>query len=130
MRRLADTGRLLVDSVQQGSLRPGGVGWSSALRVRALHAKVRRRLLSKRTTCPGGEWDTAQFGVPINQEDMAATLLAFSYNVLIGLETVLGAPLSPRDQASYLLALHAPTCTTCTYMRYMHPSRLATRRAT
>ena len=36
MKRLLDTGRLLVDScASEGALRPGADGWSSALRVRA-----------------------------------------------------------------------------------------------
>lgn len=42
MRRLFDTGRLLIDSCAHGpeALQAGGQGWRSAVRVRALHAKV------------------------------------------------------------------------------------------
>eukprot|EP01047_Picozoa_sp_COSAG01_P001340 COSAG01_NODE_30_length_36127_cov_41.433234_14_plen_125_part_00 len=36
------------------------------------------------------------------QEDMAATLLAFSYNVLVGIELVTGRPLAPAEQADYI----------------------------
>ena len=39
-------------------------------------------------------WKPELWGVPVNQEDMMATLLAFSYNVLVGSEMVLGRPLS------------------------------------
>ena len=44
MRRLFDTGRLLIDSCAHGpeALQAGGEGWRSAVRVRALHAKVCR----------------------------------------------------------------------------------------
>jgi hypothetical protein len=145
MRRLFETGRLLVDScATKDALRPFEAGWVSALRVRILHAKVRRRLLrrqkqsglsssssssasqrSKRdsaapataaaaaaaaaataaaSSLEGAEssWDVAALGVPINQEDMAVTLLAFSYNVLFGLELILGEPLTEPDQLAYL----------------------------
>ena len=89
-------------------MRPGGMGWESALRVRVLHAKVRRSLL--RAKIKGGDgrstalrrWDVEKNGIPINQEDMAATLLAFSVNVLIGIEIVAGKPLEEKVQRDYL----------------------------
>jgi hypothetical protein len=77
------------------ALRPGELGWKAALRVRVLHAKVRRSLLRSKS------WDMKN-GTPINQEDMAATLLAFSVNVLMGIEYVAGRPLSEEDQRDYL----------------------------
>ncbi|KAL3801896.1 hypothetical protein ACHAW5_008682 [Stephanodiscus triporus] len=86
--------------VTAASLRPGGRGWEAALRVRVLHAKVRRSLLRRR----GGEnaWDVEAYGVPINQEDTAATLLAFSVNVLLGIEIAAGRPLRASEQRDYL----------------------------
>lgn len=80
------------------SLRPGGRGWESALRVRVLHAKVRRSLLRRINP----QWNVDMNGVPINQEDMAATLLAFSVNVLLGIELASGRPLNGNDQHDYL----------------------------
>lgn len=47
-------------------------------------------------------WDINNYGIPINQEDMAATLLAFSVNVLVGIEIVLGQPLPENEQHDYL----------------------------
>lgn len=104
--RLIDTGGFMAccfaptpdnhDSIPAASLRPGGKGWKAALRVRVLHAKVRRSLLLLRS------WDIDNNGVPINQEDMAATLLAFSVNVLLGIEYLAGKPLSENDQRDYL----------------------------
>lgn len=41
-------------------------------------------------------------GVPINQEDMAATLLAFSINALDGVEFVGGMAVPKQDQEDYL----------------------------
>ena len=76
------------------SLRPGGKGFDSALRVRVLHAKVRRSLLQSKSDGQSiPRWDIESNGVPINQEDMAATLLAFSVNVLLGIEIVSGQSL-------------------------------------
>ena len=111
MRRLFDTGRLMVDACANGpdALRAGGVGWRAAVRVRALHAKVRRRLLRRGGGAEpgsggggGGRWDVETYGVPINQEDMAATLLAFSYNVLVGVEAIRGEELPEAEQEAFL----------------------------
>ena len=91
------------------SLRPGEIGWEAALRVRVLHAKVRRSLLqsNRKSGSSGGEqatlhWDVDKNGTPINQEDMAATLLAFSVNVLVGIEIISGEPLDVSEQRDYL----------------------------
>ena len=88
------------------SLRPGGSGWEAALRVRVLHAKVRRSILQSKRSCSDGQstslWDTHKNGIPINQEDMAATLLAFSVNVLVGIEILSGEPLDLSEQRDYL----------------------------
>lgn len=55
------------------SLRPGGKGWDAALRVRVLHAKVRRSLLRATKIDEGTEqsipsWDIDKNGIPINQK--------------------------------------------------------------
>ena len=67
-----------------------------------LHAKVRRSLLQSKKADEEPAWDVEQNGVPINQEDMAATLLAFSMNVLMGIEIVCGRPLPEEEQRDYL----------------------------
>jgi ER-bound oxygenase mpaB/B'/Rubber oxygenase, catalytic domain len=89
--------------------------WQAVLQVRVLHAKVRYALLNRqrqrsrsnststRSNRPTTkEWDTKLYGIPINQEDMSVTLLAFSYNSLLGIEFILGAPLCKDDQLAYL----------------------------
>ena len=80
------------------TLRPGGRGWKMALRVRCLHAKVRRSLLLQSPN----KWNTETNGIPINQEDMAATLLAFSLNVIYGIEFVAGTSISNREKLDYM----------------------------
>jgi hypothetical protein len=98
--RLTDTGALL-SSCMTGTISTlfeGGNGWKAALYVRVLHAKVRRALLKRSKP----KWDTSRLGVPINQEDMAATLLAFSVNALVGVEFVSGIPMKRQEQLDYL----------------------------
>jgi ER-bound oxygenase mpaB/B'/Rubber oxygenase, catalytic domain len=98
--RLMDTGALLTSCMTEGisTLFAGGSGWKAALYVRILHAKVRRALLKRENR----KWDTKRLGVPINQEDMAATLLAFSVNALVGVEFVAGLAITPQEQLDYL----------------------------
>ncbi|KAL3701155.1 hypothetical protein R1sor_019177 [Riccia sorocarpa] len=54
-----------------------GSGWKSAVRVRLLHAQVRLRILAEAEKHPD-IYDVEELGVPINQEDMLATLCDFS----------------------------------------------------
>jgi len=101
MRRLADTGHmicecLVADSLMPPSAQSAGEGWKAVVRVRMLHGMVRRRLKGK------PYWKPEVWGTPINQEDMMATLLAFSYNVLVGTEMILGRPLDVKDQEAYM----------------------------
>ncbi len=80
-------------------LEPYSEIWQTVLHVRVLHAKVRHTLMQRKNA---KQWNTTQYGIPINQEDLAATLLAFSYNSLLGIEFILGCPLSSSDQLDYL----------------------------
>ncbi|KAI0824901.1 hypothetical protein BC628DRAFT_1376486 [Trametes gibbosa] len=77
-------------------LMPGGEGWNSTVRVRLLHGIARWRVQER--------WDReghAQAGVPISQEDMAATLAAFS-TVPIWCLNRLGMAPSPASASAYL----------------------------
>ena len=102
LQRLFDTGELTatcMGGLGVESILPGGIGWRTALHVRVLHAKVRRALLlrSKQRA-----WNVEKYGIPINQEDMAATLLGFSVNVLFGIDYVSGSYLPVQDKLDYL----------------------------
>jgi hypothetical protein len=101
MQRLFDTVELTTacQAIGVEALLPNGIGWQLAIYVRILHAKVRYRLLQRKES---QQWDIATFGVPINQEDMAATLLGFSVNVLGGIELVAGMPLPDQERLDYL----------------------------
>eukprot|EP01065_Artemidia_motanka_P035825 TRINITY_DN43708_c0_g1_i1.p1 TRINITY_DN43708_c0_g1~~TRINITY_DN43708_c0_g1_i1.p1 ORF type:complete len:457 (+),score=148.79 TRINITY_DN43708_c0_g1_i1:64-1371(+) len=96
-RRLMETQRCVIDIMRPGGMEPWtGIGWCTIMRVRFLHAKVRLRLRKSQN------WDIDTWGVPINQEDLAGTLMAFSFNALMGLQAVVGH-VSKRDSADYLM---------------------------
>ena len=76
-RRVAETAQFVLDVMTPGNLAPGGRGIRTAQKVRLIHAAIRRFL-------PAGRWDHT-WGRPINQEDMALTLMTFSVSMLEGL---------------------------------------------
>jgi hypothetical protein len=96
--RLAETAQMVVDVMAPGALSPSGRGIRTAQKVRLMHAAVRYHLQRAKER----PWD-ASLGLPINQEDLAGTLMTFSYVVLEGLPR-LGIKLSPEDQEAWLHA--------------------------
>ncbi|KAI9159015.1 hypothetical protein HJFPF1_07020 [Paramyrothecium foliicola] len=58
------------------SIMPEGEGWEACVRVRLLHASVRRRILQLAHERPD-YYDTVQNGVPINDLDCMATISTF-----------------------------------------------------
>lgn len=78
-RRIAETGQFLIDVMTEGGMEKGGVGIDSALRVRLIHASIRSFI-------PPEHWDNEKLGRPINQADMATTLMTFSVSMLEGME--------------------------------------------
>lgn len=68
-RRLGETARWVLAVTTPGAMAPGGEGWRSSLRVRLVHALVRRHLLDS------GEWDVEAWGVPISASAMMATAI-------------------------------------------------------
>lgn len=71
-KRLAETASYVIEVCTPGAFGPEGTAIASTLRVRLIHAAIRHGLLRS------GRWDMA-WGLPVNQEDMAGTNLAFSY---------------------------------------------------
>jgi len=78
-RRLAETAQIIMHVMTEG-LGEGKGGRQAAERTRLIHAAIRRLLIED------PNFDSSSFGVPINQEDLAATLMTFSYIVLDGLD--------------------------------------------
>jgi mpaB/rubber oxygenase-like protein len=78
-RRLGETSRFVQATCSPGGLRRQGAGFDATVRVRLMHAQVRRLL---RTS---GRWQTEAWGEPLNQHDMASTSMLFSIAVIDGL---------------------------------------------
>ncbi len=73
--RLVETARFVESVCTPGALAIEREGWRSILRVRLLHAWVRR-------LCRDAGYDTARYGEPINQEAMCGTLMLFGHGTL------------------------------------------------
>src|SRR5690348_6171136 len=67
--RFAETMQWAMDVIADGGLVPFGIGYRSTLRVRLIHAFVRRHV----AVMP--DWRSDEWGLPVNQTDMAATLV-------------------------------------------------------
>ena len=77
--RLLETGQFVLEVMAANAFEPEGKGIRSCQKVRLMHATVRYHILSS------NRWNM-DWGMPINQEDMAGTNLAFSYITLRGLD--------------------------------------------
>jgi hypothetical protein len=93
-RRLAETGKFVTAVTAIDGLRPGAAGWQLVLKVRLMHAEVRRLVLAS------GRWSHADWAEPINQHDMLATILLFS-NVFIDGIRLLGVHVSGQEADDY-----------------------------
>lgn len=80
-RRIAETAQFVLYAMSPGGLSSGGRGIKAAQKVRLIHGVIRYYLRQQ-------NWDTAKFDEPINQEDMAGTLMSFSALILEGLTTI------------------------------------------
>lgn len=68
-KRFAETMQWAMDVIAEGGLDRYGVGYRSTIRVRLIHAFVRRHVEAM------PDWRADEWGVPVNQTDMAATLI-------------------------------------------------------
>jgi hypothetical protein len=90
-RRLAETTRFVLDVATSPGFERSSAGFRATVRVRLMHAQVRANLLAS------GKWKTGEWGVPINQQDMLATILQFSVAYAYGVRA-LGVVLSRRER--------------------------------
>jgi hypothetical protein len=78
-RRLTETARFVVETCRPGGLRRFSEGFKITIRVRLMHAQIRRLLLQR------GTWPTERWGMPVNQAYMAGTNVLFSAVFIEGL---------------------------------------------
>ncbi|HEY6878900.1 MAG TPA: oxygenase MpaB family protein [Polyangiales bacterium] len=91
--RLGETGKWVADVTTVQGLNRFSPGFLTTIRVRMVHALVRRSVRLKPS------WDANTWGLPINQIDMLATYLAFGPVAIMGAR-VFGVPVTKRDAAA------------------------------
>jgi hypothetical protein len=94
-RRLTETAQMVLNVMRPGGFEPGGISERSTRKVRLMHALVRQHVFGMQQP----RW-AAELGKPINQEDLAGTLLTFSLLVVDGLRKM-GAKVSPSAEHGY-----------------------------
>ncbi|MBF6195962.1 oxygenase MpaB family protein [Nocardia implantans] len=92
-RRFAETLQWAMDVSTENGMDRYGVGYRSTLHVRLIHSLVRRHVVAM------PDWRTEEWGLPINQTDMAATLVGALLAPVVG-GMALGVVLSPRELAA------------------------------
>jgi hypothetical protein len=97
-RRLMETAQMIVNVLIPGGLSPNGKGIVTIQKVRLIHASIRYFLKQGQA---GSTWDAAKLGEPINQEDLAGTLMSFGPVILTGLKK-LGAKLTTDDTNAWM----------------------------
>ncbi len=88
-RRFAETASWAIDTASPGGMERFGAGFKSTVRVRLIHGLVNRALARD------PEWDSAQWGLPINQTDMLATIGGIALTAFFA--RLMGVPVS-RDE--------------------------------
>jgi hypothetical protein len=100
-RRVAETGQMVMDVMSPGGLMTSsgtGKGILSALKVRLMHAAIRYMVANGRTAL---KWDVAASGQPVCQEDLAYTLMTFSYVTVRSMKR-LGIVLTAHQEEAYI----------------------------
>lgn len=86
VRRLRQNIRQLIEITMPGGMERIGEGWKLSVRIRLIHAQVRRQLLLS------GRWDEAAHGVPIHAAHLALAAANFSAMVLDAAKRLGAAP--------------------------------------
>ena len=95
VRRLQQNNRHMVEIFIPGGLERYGDGWKLSVRIRLIHAQVRRLLNNSE------EWDTASWGVPLSAAHTGFALTAFSARLLHHMRQ-LGGRFSDEEAESFM----------------------------
>ena len=96
-RRIFRTAQFIADILQSGGLGPNGRGIRSAQKVRLIHASIRYYIKHKPEW--NSQWNPA-WGEPVNQEDLASTLLDFFVCIIKGVRKM-GIRLTSEEVEAY-----------------------------
>lgn len=81
-RRLYETAQHIIQVTKSlDSIKPGGAGHASTIRVRLLHASVRNRIMKLRRERPE-YYNVEEWGIPINDLDSIGTISTFSSSLI------------------------------------------------
>ena len=94
VRRLRQNNRHQVEIFFPGGLRREGDGWKLSVRIRLVHAQVRRLLRES------GEWDEDEFGTPLSAAHLGFAIACFSARTAHHALS-LGATFSREEQESF-----------------------------
>ena len=95
VRRLKQNNRHMIDIVLPSGLDRDGDGWKLSVRIRIIHARIRRLLLHS------GEWNGEAWGLPVSAAHLGYAIAAFSARLLKHMQT-LGADYNDEEYASFM----------------------------
>ena len=95
LRRIRQNTRHFIEIMLPGALERHGEGWKLSVRIRLVHAQVRRFIRVS------GNWDEAEFGVPLSAAHLALSSANFSATMLWQAER-LGARPGAESRASFM----------------------------
>ena len=95
VRRLRQNNRHMIEIFMPYGMEREGDGWKLSVRVRLVHAQVRRLLKNS------DDWDSEEWGVPISAAHCGYSVAAFSARLLMHMEN-LGAEFSQEERESFL----------------------------
>ena len=88
-KRIAETVEFWINATGENALQPFQIGFTNAIKIRLMHAYARVSILKS------PKWETPSWGIPLNQWDMVATNLGFSWVFMDGLKKL---GLRPTDE--------------------------------
>ena len=95
VRRLGQNNRHMMEIFLPGGMYRDGDGWKLSIRIRIIHARI-RRLLSN-----AEDWETEAGGLPISAAHLGYAISAFSARLLKHMKS-LGATYSDEEYASFM----------------------------
>lgn len=95
VRRLMQNNRHMLESFLPGGLERSGDGLKLSMRLRLVHAQVRKLLKES------GEWDTEAWGVPLSSAHLGLAIAGFSARLLHHMKR-LGAKYTDEERRSFM----------------------------
>jgi hypothetical protein len=97
-RRIFETAQFVLDVTEPGGFQPQGRAIRTTQKVRLMHGAIRHIILNEPRWRE--KWNT-EWGIPINQTDLAGTMMSFSTTIMEAMERS-NIPLSDAEKEGYL----------------------------